>query len=120
MSAENEEFNDDVFSESGVTIVILSLMVMFSILFEKAREEIEERTPTTLKPSGLQQMLVATDNSFPPYILHLMPIEKHTALTRHSVQNRKKYSYLSAYSLRPKLSCFMKQICQVIMITYAC
>jgi hypothetical protein len=50
MSGENEELNGDAFSESGVTIVILSLMIMFSILFEKAREEIEERTPATLKP----------------------------------------------------------------------
>lgn len=35
----------------------------------------------TLKPSGLQQMLAATDDSFPPYILHLMPIEKYTRST---------------------------------------
>ena len=50
-------------------------------------------------------MLVATDNSFPPYILHLMPIEKHTALTRRSVQNGKKYKY---GQMKPPFGLFMK------------
>lgn len=47
---EKYDLDADDFVTSGVTIIILSAMIVFSILFEKGRENIEESTPESLKP----------------------------------------------------------------------
>ena len=47
---EELDLSADSFTVSGVTIIILSFMVLFSIGFEKSRESIEESTPESLKP----------------------------------------------------------------------